>query len=237
MSKIVAALPLASLIAGVVVAGSTIGVRGDEGSIAKGARIVALGNGHGAPACASCHTISGVGDPSGAFPRLTGQPAHYLWHALTTFADGERRNAVMTPIAIALSEDERKDVAAYYATQSAPVPIFPPLDPKLVEEGRTIAAVGLNDEQIPACAACHGPAGRTVNPTVPSLAAQYSAYVGYALSMFKQDYRKNDQMNGIAQRLTPEQVRALSQYFQQVEAKPSGTPVLADLPGIGSPKP
>lgn len=222
---------------GLAVVGAATVVRGDEGAAARGARIAALGNGRGAPACASCHSVNGVGDPSGAFPRLTAQPAHYLWHALTTFADGERRNAVMTPIAAALSDDERRDAAAFYATQSAPVPPWRALDSKLVDEGRTIAAVGLNDQQVPACTACHGPAGRTVNSTVPNLAGQYAAFVAYALRMFNDGYRKNDQMNGIAHVLTPEQVRAVSAYFQQVDPAPGGALLTADMPGSGSTRP
>lgn len=204
--------------------------KADDSAITRGARIAALGNGRGAIACASCHGFDGAADPSGAFPRLTGQTAAYLAHSLKVYADGGRRNALMTPIALALSEAERGDVAAYYASVQAAVPPARDADADQIELGRTIANVGLNDEQIPACVSCHGPFGRSVTPESPSLAGQYAPYVEAQFRMFRQGYRHSESMVGLAKALTDEQVRALALYFERA---PGLTGPVARTAGLG----
>src|SRR5262249_43917937 len=82
----------------------------------RGVVIAAQGTTSGAPACAQCHAFSGGSDASGAFPRIAGQSAAYLSQQLRDFSSGVRANAVMAPIAKALSPDDIADVAAYYAT-------------------------------------------------------------------------------------------------------------------------
>ncbi len=229
MRRAGAAIPL--LAAGLVASGTVLvasGVRGDEGQVARGARIAALGNGRGAPACASCHAFDGSGDPSGAFPRLSGQPAHYMGYALATFAEGTRRNSVMTPIAKSLSAEERGDVSAYYASVAAPVPPHVARDPAMVDRGRVIANVGIEDQQVPACVACHGPAGRSVNPTVPTLAGQYARYLAFELRMFSERYRESDQMDDLAHTLTEDQRQEIAAYFQQVDPTLTKPAALAD---------
>ena len=86
----------------------------------RGAVIAAQGTPAGAPACAQCHAFNGASDGSGAFPRIAGQSAYYLAGQLRDFASGVRTNAIMSPIAKALSPDDVADVAAYYAGVDAP---------------------------------------------------------------------------------------------------------------------
>ena len=75
-----------------------------------GAVIAAQGTPNGTPACAQCHAFNGVSDGSGAFPRIAGQSAYYLAKQLRDFTWGIRVNAIMTPIAGALTADERARV-------------------------------------------------------------------------------------------------------------------------------
>ncbi len=67
------------------------------------------------PACAGCHSPSGVGIPS-QYPRLSGQHADYVAAQLTGFRDGTRKNnASMTTVAAKLNDKEIKALADYVA--------------------------------------------------------------------------------------------------------------------------
>lgn len=68
--------------------------------------------------CAGCHEIAGY---RAAFPqvyrvpKLAGQHAAYLAAALKAYQTGERSDTVMGAIAANLSEQDMRDLAAYYA--------------------------------------------------------------------------------------------------------------------------
>jgi cytochrome c553 len=67
-------------------------------------------------ACVSCH---GVGGKSlvPTFPRLAGQHAVYLESTLKDFRSGERKNAMMSPFATGLSDEDIHDLAVYFEAQ------------------------------------------------------------------------------------------------------------------------
>ncbi len=69
----------------------------------------------GVPACAACHSPTGVGIPA-QYPRLGGQWADYSYAQLLAFREGVRKNSSqMTTIATKLSDKEMKAVADYMA--------------------------------------------------------------------------------------------------------------------------
>jgi cytochrome c553 len=76
---------------------------------------VAAGKGKAA-ACGSCHGEDGNSQDSN-FPRLAGQYESYLVKALEDYKSGVRANPMMSSFAAALSEQDMKDIAAYYASQ------------------------------------------------------------------------------------------------------------------------
>ena len=67
--------------------------------------------------CVSCHGEDG-NSPTPNFPRLAGQHQDYLFHAMQSYKTGERKNAIMAGIVAALSEDDMKNVAAYFSIQA-----------------------------------------------------------------------------------------------------------------------
>ena len=69
-----------------------------------------------ASSCASCHGEDGNSENS-MFPRLAGQYESYLVRALSEYKSGARSNPMMMGFASTLSEEDMKDVAAYYASQ------------------------------------------------------------------------------------------------------------------------
>jgi cytochrome c553 len=66
------------------------------------------------PACAGCHGAAGQGIPA-QYPRLAGQDAELAFGWLKAFASGARPHAVMSPVAVKMSENDMKAVAEYAA--------------------------------------------------------------------------------------------------------------------------
>ena len=67
--------------------------------------------------CVTCHGEDG-NSPAPNFPRLAGQHEDYLVHALESYKLGTRKNAIMAGIVAALSEEDMRNVAAFYSIQS-----------------------------------------------------------------------------------------------------------------------
>jgi cytochrome c553 len=65
--------------------------------------------------CVACHGVDGI-SPNPTWPNLAGQKEQYLIIQLTALRDGERRNELMTPIAMNLSDENIEDLAAYYSS-------------------------------------------------------------------------------------------------------------------------
>jgi cytochrome c553 len=185
-----------------------------------GAVIVAQGTAAGAPPCAQCHAFNGVSDASGAFPRLAGQSAYYLAGQLRDFASGVRANALMSPIAKALSPDDIADVTAYFAGVNAPFLPLKAADAALVKRGEELAKVGSAERRIQNCDNCHGPDGAGEPPAIPYLAGQYAHYIAFTLQMWRQGFRKNspDAMGVIANKLDDQEIAAVAAYYQQVQS-------------------
>lgn len=182
-------------------------------------QIVAEGTTRGAVACARCHGFDGASDGSGAFPRLDGQSAQYLADQLRRFASGDRQNALMQPIAKALKDDEINAVAQYYANVHAvPLPSRP-VPAQLHDRGKQVAEVGDLSVRVQACESCHGPNGEGEPVSgVPYLGGQYSHYITVQIRMFRQGYRKSQQMIVPAHNLSEQDITAVAAYFEQASA-------------------
>ncbi len=96
----------------------------DPSLVAAGQKLYRGGNAAtGLPACAACHTPTGVGIPV-RYPRLSGQYADYTLAQLQAFKSGQRgmdkagkdvNGRVMAQIATRMSEPEIRAVADYAA--------------------------------------------------------------------------------------------------------------------------
>lgn len=67
--------------------------------------------------CVACHGEDG-NSPTPNFPRIAGQHADYMFHSMKSYKNGERKNPIMAGIVAALSEEEMKNVAEFFASQS-----------------------------------------------------------------------------------------------------------------------
>ena len=215
------------LICGLVIAGCLLVSIGAYAAPAttpavNAAQIAGAGNGHGAPACASCHGVAGEGNAVVGFPRLAGLPAEYLQRQLTYFASGQRQNAMMTPITKALSADEAQALATYYSQMNGPAKITA-LTPvaagtKVSNVGQQLANRGHWSDDIPACSSCHGEGGVGIGANFPALAGQSSVYLVNQLQAWQKGTRDPGPMGlmgAIAKKLSDADVHAVADYFSQ----------------------
>ena len=161
--------------------------------------------------CAACHTSDGSrGSP--ANPILQGQHPEYLVKQLTEYKLGKRANAIMMGMASALSEDDMKNVAAFYAGKQAK-PGFAK-NKELVSLGEKIYRGGIADRSVPACAACHSPTGAGIPAQYPRMAGQHADYTEAQLVAFRGGVRKNSlQMTGVAAKMNDREIKAVADYI------------------------
>jgi cytochrome c553 len=83
-----------------------------------------------------------------------------------------------------------------------------------------LAHTGKPDEGLPACFSCHAMNPAKRNPLYPAIAGQYASYTTEQLALFKNDTRRKTAaskiMSVIAQRLSAEQIEAVSIYLEQI---------------------
>lgn len=167
--------------------------------------------------CVACHGADG-NSMSSANPHLAGQIEQYLYKQLVNFkaVDGKpaaRDNAIMAGMVAALSDEDMKNVAAWYASQK--------LKPESAKNESTLALgkklwrQGDFKKGIPACAGCHGPAGAGIPAQYPRLAGQFAEYTEAQLKAFRAEERANDperMMRMIAAKLSDVEIKAVSDY-------------------------
>lgn len=135
-----------------------------------------------AAACAACHGQGGA-EPMPGYPKLAGQGEAYTIKQLQDFKSGDRDNAIMKQQAKDLSEQDMQDIAAYYAEQSVEAG---QANADLVAQGERLYRGGDMANNIPACAACHGPAGQGIDAAkYPHLAGQNAQYTEDQLKAFR----------------------------------------------------
>jgi cytochrome c553 len=164
--------------------------------------------------CLACHGPQGNSIVP-LWPKLAGQHPEYIYKQLMDFKAGNRANEQMTPMAMPLTDQEVVDLAAYYATQAqAPGAA----DPALAKLGEAVYRSGNPETGVPACAGCHGPAGKGQSlAKFPRIAGQHADYTKQTLTHFRDALRANDpngMMRGAAARLSDQEIAAVAQYIQ-----------------------
>ncbi|MCS0595323.1 c-type cytochrome [Massilia agri] len=179
---------------------------------AKGGTLYDSGDAaRGLPACMSCHGAAG-NSTIVANPKLAGQIEAYTHKQLVDFTTPNRQQPVMTTYAKMLTEDEKRHIAAYLATQKQKPGAAKNKD--TVELGRKIYRGGIAEKGVAACASCHGATAGGIPAQYPRLSGQHQDYTYAQLEAFKTGTRKNSiQMTTLAQRMSPEEMKAVSDYI------------------------
>ncbi|MFZ9432452.1 MAG: c-type cytochrome [Burkholderiaceae bacterium] len=164
-----------------------------------------------AQVCSACHTVDGSrGSP--ANPILAGQHPEYLVKQLQEFKAGKRKNAIMAGFATTLSDDDMRNVAAFYAGKTAKPGAAK--DKDLAALGEKIYRGGIGDRNIPACAGCHSPTGAGIPAQYPRVGGQHADYTEAQLVAFRVGARGNSaQMSAIAAKMNDREIKAVSDYI------------------------
>ena len=163
------------------------------------------------PDCARCHGADGQGRGPDV-PVLAGQKPAYLLGALMAYAEDRRHSGVMQAAAARVDVPTMRGLAAAYAA-------MPGLGRAATGGDAAAARIvthGIPERNVPACASCHGAAGRA---GYPRLDGQKPAYLAARLWAFRGeegvvDARKSPTaMPTIARRLPEEAIGALARYY------------------------
>lgn len=151
--------------------------------------------------CYGCHGIPDYRNayPTYHVPKLGGQHAAYIVASLTEYRNGARPHPTMRGQAMAMTDQEIRDVAAYFATQNP-----------VKSDGN---ATGTAPAAAQTCVACHGTDGVGILPEYPTLSGQHRDYLEHSLRAYRRGERQNAIMQGFAQTLTDEDIAALAAYF------------------------
>ena len=178
-----------------------------------------------AAVCTACHGVNGNSAiPSGRISPARTPPTSASSSRCSRRASASTRSCI--PIVEQLTEQDFADLAAYFAAQT---PAGLEADPSYWKAGEALYKSGDAARNIPACTACHGPAGQgNAGAGYPALRAQHSVYTVKQLQDYLTKNRYRDatdpatvhstrnsaMMTTIAARLTPEDIRNLASYLQ-----------------------
>ena len=181
-----------------------------------------------AGACGACHSIDG-NSTDAQYPKLAAQQERYIARQLAMFKSGERQNPIMMPMATGLSAQDMRDIGAYFSSQKVLPGVAddsvikggPNDGKKFYMVGQQLYRGGDAARGVPACMACHGPAGAgNPGPAYPNIGGQHAKYVAARLTAFRDgtvmgqgDWAKPE-MAQVAKHLTDEEIQALSTYVE-----------------------
>jgi cytochrome c553 len=169
--------------------------------------------------CAACHGADGNSQLP-VNPKLAGQHPEYLFKQMKNFkaADGkpaERNSAIMNGMIAAFDDGQMRDLAAYFAV-AGPRPANVAKNRETVELGQKLYRSGDLAKGLPACAACHGPAGAGLPAQYPRIGGQFAEYTEAQLKSFRDGVRANDpnkMMRMVAIKMTDAEIKAVSDYI------------------------
>jgi len=175
-----------------------------EGDVAAGRKLATAD-------CASCHGAKGI-SPNDTWPNLAGQNAAYLVRITSAYKSGDQQDVMMTPLAKALSDQDIRNLAAYYAELSCAEGAPATADRAAVEAGKALAKN---------CAACHGETGVGANAAWPNFAGQKAGYLVNVLKAFRGGLRKDPMMAGVVRGLSDTDINNLAAYYAAQPCQPT----------------
>jgi cytochrome c553 len=198
----------------------------------------------GTAPCQSCHGEKALGIDAMRTPRLANIGYAYVVKQLTNFAEDKRLGAgvgvVMNGFAKSLTEQERRDVAAYVnslpkASEPSDLAALKADGAKVGEsyKGQIVVRYGDNG-RMSACISCHGFNGRGADPVYPKIGQQKYNYLVDQLNNWREGARTgkvdtgsraNDpmgQMRAVAKNLTDDDVINAAAFLSQASDSTPG---------------
>jgi cytochrome c553 len=164
-----------------------------------------------AQACAACHGDTGVSTTE-TIPSLAGQPDLYTQWQLIFFRAGTRKNEQMQAVVEDLTNEDIRNLGAYFALLPPPKGVTPDPDPGLSDKGK-LSAAGRR------CTSCHLDSFAGVKATA-RIAGQREDYLLKALRDYKSGARAGGGMAAmadVAYSLQDEEITALAHYLAHVQ--------------------
>lgn len=166
--------------------------------------------------CSACHGQEGEAIlPS--YPNLGGQHYSYLLDQMEKFRSGERYAPLMAGQLEGKSDEDLRDIAAFYAEKALVVGVA---DGDALALGEQIYRAGIAEKQVPACSSCHSPRGLGNGAArFPVLSGQHAEYVASQLLAYREGERATDEalgqmMRGVARNLNDREIEAVSAYVR-----------------------
>lgn len=200
-------------------------------SVANGKKIyengkeVANNEAKSVAACATCHGENAMGNDDMGSPKLANVGYTYIVKQLTDYAEGKRIDktmGVMNDIAKGLTEQDRRDLAAFENSQPR---VGEMSDLKALAaggvkvgqsyKGKALVVYGA-EGKVPACQSCHGANGRGADPIYPKIAQQRYVYLVNQLKSWRDGSRANDplaQMRAVAKNMTDDDINDAAAYL------------------------
>jgi cytochrome c553 len=160
--------------------------------------------------CAACHGENAISTIEN-IPSLAGQPDLYTQWQLIFFRAGTRKNEQMQPIVQDISNEDIRNLGAYFASLTPPKAVAPDPDPGLSEKGK-LSAAGRR------CTSCHTDSFAGVKATA-RIAGQREDYLLKALRDYKSGVRSGGGMAAmadVAYSLQDEEIVALAHYLSNL---------------------
>ncbi len=153
--------------------------------------------------CVYCHGEDGSSVQEN-IPNLAGQNPVYLLTQIQKFGDGRRKDEFMSGLIKALSNEDRVNMAVYFASMRPNTPGSK--DAGLIERGRKRFQT--------TCIGCHGPKAAG-NKAVARLAGQRVSYLTLALNNYRdaRSPRTDPVMTLVARKLDAADIPAVTAYL------------------------
>jgi cytochrome c553 len=175
-------------------------------SVPAYAAAVAVGK-EKAEMCVGCHGENGISQTEN-IPSLAGQQDQFIQWQLVFFRSGARKSEQMQPIVEQISNDDIRNLGAYFASLTPPNVSAADDNPDLSKKGAQ-AAVGRR------CASCHTDTFAGTK-AVARIAGQREEYLLKALHDYKSGVRSGGggaAMADVAYPLSEEEITALAHYL------------------------
>ena len=150
--------------------------------------------------CVSCHGAEGVSDNE-AWPNIAGQNEGYLIKQLKDYRAGRRSDPWMSSMAIALTNQDIEDLAAYLGSLG-----WTP----------NSAGVEIAESKLRTCVACHGVNGIIDNDLWPNLAGQKKLYLVTQMNRYREAVLSDPLMTPIANTLSDQDIEDLATFYSSL---------------------